>query len=130
VEPIKQWTEFQAVMAAGTVARTAHFALHQSLKPTGPGFVQTQALFAVQRLGALTPKRWAKRAVTRNLIRRQIRAVAQSFAPHLPKGDYVVRVRAGFHPAHFVSADSAPLRQTVRQELMDLFNQISPCKRC
>ena len=122
-------------MASGVVAKTPHFVLHQwsgDSANTGPGFEKAPALFVqgVLQLGALTPKRWAKRAVTRNLIRRQIRAVAQSFAPHLPKGDYVVRVRAGFHPAHFVSADSAPLRQTVRQELMDLFNQISPCKRC
>lgn len=57
-------------------------------------------------LGALVPKRWSKRAVTRNLIRRQIAAIAATaleMKASLPCGGlfvpqaYLVRLRAGFH---------------------------------
>jgi RNase P protein component len=35
-------------------------------------------------IGALIPKRWAKRAVTRNAIKRQIYTVSQQFEPPCP----------------------------------------------
>ncbi len=81
------------------------------------------ALFlpAAPYLGALLPKRWAKRAVTRNLLRRQIYSVGAQYAPALVPAAYVVRLRRGFDPAAFVSASSAPLRLAVRTELVQLF---------
>ncbi len=130
MERLKQWSEYQAVMTAGSVSRTAHFVLHQWQAPskneTGSGFEETPALFAdgVLKMGALTPKRWAKRAVTRNLIRRQIHAVADEFKTTLKPTPYVVRLRASFNAQKFVSAASAALKQTVRAELQQLFAQV------
>ena len=131
MERLKQWSEFQAVMSAGSVVRTPHFVLHQWQPPakasTGSGFEQTPTLFVdgVMMLGALTPKRWAKRAVTRNLIRRQVHAVSSEFEKGLKPTAYVVRLRATFNPQKFVSASSDVLKQMVREELKQLFGHVS-----
>ena len=115
-------------MAGGTVARTAHFALHrQSLHVLSPSVAvhpePSTPLFAVADvwLGALVPKRWARRAVTRNTIKRQIYAVSAALEPALPIAAHVVRLRAGFDRTVFVSATSVALRQAVRAELEQLF---------
>ena len=114
-------------MAQGRQVRTPHFVLHQwdaqAGTASGPGFEKTPALFAGWHLGVLIPKRWAKRAVTRNLIRRQVRAVAAQH-PHLPQAQYVVRLKTAFDPRQFHSAHSEALRQAVRQELLALFAQL------
>jgi ribonuclease P protein component len=131
VDRLKQWSEFQAVMAASTVARTPHFVLHQWQQVdkalTGPGFEKTPALFAedVLILGALTPKRWAKRAVTRNLIKRQIYNVSASFGARLRPTAYVVRLRTSFDNKQFVSASSLALKHAVKTELTQLFGKIA-----
>ena len=72
-------------------------------------------------IGAMVPKRWAKRAVTRNAIRRQIYSVGTDFESALPVAAHVVRLRAGFGPKQFISATSDRLKATVRQELQQLF---------
>lgn len=87
-------------------------------------------------LGLVVPKRYARRAVTRNLIKRQIRAVfdaylsasitqAQTMAmPSTHKnlsGFWVVRLRAGFDAQKFPSASSNALRVALRTELQKLF---------
>lgn len=74
-------------------------------------------------MGALVPKRWARCAVTRNAIRRQIYAVAQDRAEGLVPAAYVVRLRQGFERTRFVSASSECLRAAVRQELQQLFDR-------
>jgi len=131
VERLKQWSEFQAVMSAGSVARTPHFVLHQwqptAKLSTGSGFEETPALFVddVVKMGALTPKRWAKRAVTRNMIRRQIHAVSREYEKSLKPTAYVVRLRASFNVQEFVSATSEVLKQSVRQELQQLLGSVS-----
>ena len=76
-------------------------------------------------VGALTPERWAKRAVTRNLIRRQIHAVSREFEKGLKPTAYVVRLRATFNPQKFVSASSDVLKHAVRDELKQLFGRVS-----
>ena len=131
MERLKQWSEFQAVMSAGTVARTPHFVLHQwqpsAKASTGSGFEETPTLFVdgVLRMGALTPKRWAKRAVTRNLIRRQVHVVSREFEKGLAPTAYVVRLRASFNSQQFASASSQVLKQAVRDELKQLFARVS-----
>ena len=72
-------------------------------------------------LGAMVPKRWARRAVTRNAIKRQIYAVAASLDAPLPQAAHVVRLRATFDRKQFVSASSCALQQAVRAELVQLF---------
>lgn len=135
---LKTRPQFQAVLAAGTVSRTAHFALHRLSLPaagaqpaTGPDSSpqagQSQALFVVAPaqagpwLGAMVPKRWARRAVTRNAIKRQIYAVATGFEPRMPHAAHVVRLRAGFDRKQFLSASSEVLKAAVRTELQQLF---------
>ena len=124
MQRLKTRVQFQAVMAGSTVSRTAHFALHRLNLEAGPEASQPQALFAVRTepwVGALLPKRWAKRAVTRNAIKRQIYAVSQSVEPTLPLAAHVVRLRAGFDRTQFVSATSDALKRAVRGELQELF---------
>lgn len=72
-------------------------------------------------MGAMVPKRWAKRAVTRNAIKRQIYNVSLQFEEDLPLAAYLVRMRAGFDPRMYISAASVTLRRAVRLELLQLF---------
>lgn len=74
----------------------------------------------------MVPKRWAKRAVTRNTIKRQIYAVSQAFEPRLAVAAHVVRLRAGFDRQRFRSATSEALKQAVRGELQELFDRAAP----
>jgi ribonuclease P protein component len=66
----------------------------------------------------MVPKRWARRAVTRNTIKRQIYAVACFVRARLPQAAHVVRLRAAFDRKQFVSASSDQLKQAVRAELL------------
>ena len=73
----------------------------------------------------MVPKRWAKRAVTRNAIKRQIYNVSPQFQHSLPAHAHLVRLRAAFDRTQFVSASSLALKAAVRAELLDLFTQAS-----
>lgn len=75
--------------------------------------------------GYVVPKRHAKRAVTRNLLRRQMRQVLleqQASLPGLAAGLWVLRLRQGFDRTAFPSAASTPLRQQARRELQTLMS--------
>ncbi|TFZ01922.1 ribonuclease P protein component [Ramlibacter humi] len=140
MQRLKTRAQFQAVMDGGaTVARTEHFALHRAgfertsppppESSTGPGPSRAQALFAVQGqpwIGAILPKRWARRAVTRNTLKRQIYAVSLDFEDRLPAAAHVVRLRSGFDRAQFRSATSDVLKAAVRSELQRLFAGAKP----
>ena len=67
------------------------------------------------------PKRWAKRAATRNAIRRQIYQMGSRVEPALGASACVVRLRAAFDRAHFPSASSDMLKKTVHSEIEQLF---------
>jgi len=122
MQRLKTRAQFQAVLAGATVARTAHFALHRCAldAPTGAA-----SLFAVDDvwLGAMVPKRWARRAVTRNAIKRQIYTVSAADAESLPRAAHVVRLRAAFDRKQFVSATSDKLKAAVRAELQQLLGR-------
>ena len=75
-------------------------------------------------LGAMVPKRWAKRAVTRNTIKRQVYHLGVEFAPVLKEKAHLIRLRRDFDRKQFVSATSDALKAAVRQELLDLFGQV------
>ena len=83
---------------------------------------ETPDLFPIQDawIGAMVPKRWAKRAVTRNAIKRQIYTVSAVFLPRYPQVAWVVRLRRDFARKEFVSASSAALKQAVRSEVFAL----------
>ena len=68
-------------------------------------------------LGAVIPKRHARRAVTRNLIKRQIRAAMARHVDSLAAGLWVVRLRGPFDRARFTSAASGALKLATRAEL-------------
>jgi ribonuclease P protein component len=74
-------------------------------------------------LGLVVPKRHAKRAVTRNLIKRQIRAAMQHHALALPPGLWVVRLRQGFDRQQFTSPASEQLQAVARGEIAQLFER-------
>ncbi len=119
--------QFQAGMGGETVARTPHFALHRRALPLPPvpaaeGEDAPIPLFRPTGvwLGAMVPKRWARRAVTRNAIRRQIYTVGLCLEGQSPAA-YVVRLRTAFDRRQFVSATSDALRRAVRAELEQLF---------
>jgi ribonuclease P protein component len=152
MQRLKTRPQFQAAMAGGTVSRTAHFALHRLVLDASDCcrsephcFLRARLLAICARvrrpclafhgvwLGAMVPKRWAKRAVTRNTIKRQIYAVACLFEARLPQAAHVVRLRTAFDRKQFVSATSDPLKQAVRAELLQLFGHaagVLPWRQC
>jgi len=109
VHKITQRADFDGVMGAGVAVNTTHFALHQ----------RSPAL--VSRIGAVVPKRLAKRAVTRNTIKRQIYSLAAQCLSPTDNADRVVRLRREFDRRVYTSATSPALRSAVRSELMQLF---------
>lgn len=126
-------SQFQAVLAGITVARTTHFAMHRATLDSpmaGPPLTinnsaPSKALFVVSGvwLGAMVPKRWAKRAVTRNTIKRQIYEIGSGFESQLPSSAHLIRLRSGFDRSRFKSATSDALKTAVRQELQQLFSK-------
>jgi len=152
VQRLKTRPQFQAVLAGGIVARTSHFALHRlvlgpadgvgasvpraalvveadaaAVPPVDNTVGRARPLFApVDQtwLGAMVPKRWAKRAVTRNAIKRQIYTITGAAGAGLPQAAYVVRLKSGFDRKQFVSASSDALKLAVRVELQQLLDRI------
>jgi ribonuclease P protein component len=74
-------------------------------------------------LGTVVPKRHARRSVTRNLLKRQIRAALSRHAEVLTPGLWLVRLRAPFASTQFPSASSDQLRHAARDELDQLLAQ-------
>ncbi len=138
---IRTRTQFQAVMGAGSVAaKTPHFALHVAPLPPQPAPTPlcthshapaaspdkaARPLFdgVDTWLGVVLPKRWARRAVTRNAIRRQIYETARLNIGVLPHAALVVRLRSEFDRQRFVSASSVALKHAVRGELVQLWSR-------
>jgi ribonuclease P protein component len=139
VQRLKTRPQFQAVLAGSVVARTEHFVLHRNSllpleapalqatpetaqdKKPGQGFT-ARPLFPVPDvwIGAMVPKRWAKRAVTRNAIKRQIYTVSVDLLHNYPQAAFLVRLRREFSRKEFVSATSVQLNEAVRAEVTAL----------
>lgn len=145
--------DFQRVLAAPQRARTPHFAVHYLASVPGlaasapaqnnlstelstvdlldPKAVDSVPIGAVDSatgpggcwLGLVIPKRHAKRAVTRNLLKRQVRVVAAACAADWPPGLWVVRLRTPFDRQVFTSPASDSLRDCARGELQTLFDR-------
>lgn len=92
------------------MGHTHHFGMHV-LSNHDAGF----------RLGAMVPKRWAKRAVTRNLIKRQIYNIGETLIAPPSHYTFLVRLRQRIDSDQFPSASSRDLRRLVRMELQQLF---------
>ena len=72
---------------------------------------------AVLRLGLVVPKRHARRAVTRTLVKNQLRDAIRRHLPHLASGDWVLRLRAPIDRSRFPSARSEALAEELRGEI-------------
>lgn len=138
--------DFECLLAARSLSRSAHFALHHvagvpqtTQTPREKGGTQELSTGFVDEgqrpvddlpggcwIGCVIPKRLARRAVTRNLLRRQIRSAFGRHAGGLPAGLWLVRLRAPFAPAQFVSARSRALALAARSELDALLARVKP----
>ncbi len=167
VQRLVNKADFERLLAARSQARSTHFSLHhvaagpwvrlwvprtvadQKLStdtaPTCPQPVDETAVVAPNGLwlGCVVPKRHAKRAVTRNCLKRQVRGAFQRHAHSLPDGLWLVRLRAPFVSesgdtkalsgvdktgtggGKFVSARSQALIRAARGELDTLLGRAS-----
>jgi ribonuclease P protein component len=122
VQHLLHKSQFDAVLGTRFVlsktARSEHFFVHrlQITEQHAPLFPAAIALEAF--VGVMSAKRFAKRAVTRNLIKRQIYAITSEFP--LTPAAYAVRLKAPFTKEQFKSASSDALKRTVRAELLAL----------
>lgn len=106
---------------SGTIqAQVSVAAISVAAKLTGAPTPSVAAVLE-HRLGLVVPKRLARRAVTRNLIKRQARAAWCEHGGKLPPGDWVVRLRAPIAREQFPSATSEALRRLLVAELRVLF---------
>jgi ribonuclease P protein component len=113
-------------MAGQIVAKTPHFALHSaslSAQHAGHDLFPQLGLW----LGVVLPKRWARRAVTRNALRRQIYEFGRHLSEPLPTAAWVVRLRSEFSRQQFYSATSSALKAAAREELLQLVAQVPAC---
>jgi ribonuclease P protein component len=121
---LRDAAQFKLGMDQRVVAKSAHFALHAptpgSQTQIEPGMAMAGHL-PTHLIGAVIPKRWAKRAVTRNAIRRQIYQAWSQWLGCLPAGVHVVRLKTGFDAKLFHSATSPAFKAAVRAELNQLF---------
>jgi ribonuclease P protein component len=133
--------DFERALAVPPRARSAHFAAHHVAQAPAlvrrrlPGARSTELSTGdpeacaqpVDESGAagcdrcwfglVVPKRHARKAATRNLLRRQIRAAMDRHHMGLPHGLWLVRVRAPFDAQTYRSAASGALRAAARDEL-------------
>lgn len=126
MQRFKTRPQFQAALACSMVAKSTHFALHRSGLDSN-ALQGRQTLFPIHDtwIGAMVPKRWAKRAVTRNTIKRQIYTVSTRLEHAVAPGAFLIRLRRDFSRQVFLSASSAALKDAVRAELMVLVQMAS-----
>jgi ribonuclease P protein component len=131
--------DIEALLGTRPVAKTEHFVLHCLLPPMVVSNLSTDAApsqdgsvdkqhaaartDAGRGLATMVPKRHAKRAVTRNLIRRQMREVLRTNDTVPPACKLLIRLRGPFDSRRYPAAASAALRIAVRLELASLLGQ-------
>ena len=115
-------SQFDAVLGTRSVlsktARSEHFFVHRLQMTPEHAALFPAAITTEAFVGVMSAKRFAKRAVTRNLIKRQIYAITSEF-PLVPAA-YAVRLKAPFAKEQFKSASSDALKRVVRAELLIL----------
>ena len=135
---LTQASDFTQVLNASPRARTAHFVVHHLPRRPSAGKKVVPAPGAADLstattpelslpvdespvtglwLGLVVPKRHAKRAVTRTLLKRRIRAAVATTAASLAPGLWVVRLRTPFDRSEFISAASERLASAASDEL-------------
>ena len=111
----------EPVLRRKPAARAVHTELSTDCEPSCPEPVDESP--AGHWLGCVVPKRLARRSVTRNVLKRQIRAAMERHEQQLPQGLWLVRLRSPFAPAQFPSADSPALRRAAHDELERLLQR-------
>jgi ribonuclease P protein component len=136
-----QSLDFERVLATPGCAKSPHFALHFLDSVPAPALwalrENPEFAGACSKLppshvcyGLVVPKRYARRAVTRNLLKRQIRQTLQTFGsaslqtPKMRNGMWVVRLRSSFDIKQYRSGASKLLQDVVARELNDLFMRL------
>lgn len=129
-------SDIEAILGTRPVAKTDHFVLHCRLQPVVSPELSTAAApsrdhsvdIMLSAVGAVIPKRHARRAATRNLIKRQARELMRERLPR--GGQYLIRLRSAFDPGRYPSAASRALREAVRDEIAALLDQcaLGPCR--
>ncbi len=135
--------DFERLLAARWRGRSTHFALHHvagapAVAERHPAKANSTSLStdlatAVSTpvdncpceiwFGCVVPKRHARRAVTRTLLKRQVRGAFHRHGAGLAAGLWLVRLRAPFAVTEFVSARSDALAGAARAELDGLLAQ-------
>jgi ribonuclease P protein component len=124
VQHLLHKSQFDAVLgtrsALSQTARTEHFFAHRLAFSESTAHLFKSTALPEDRffVGVMSAKRFAKRAVTRNLIKRQIYALTQE-TPLTPAA-YAIRLRATFSRETYPSASSNALKRVVRAELQAL----------
>jgi ribonuclease P protein component len=124
-----QSVDFERVLGTLSCARSVHFSVHflACLPSQKKTFYFAQEISKIW-LGVVVPKRYAKRAVTRNLVKRQVREAvicrsSLSGVQGLKKGLWVLRLKAPFNLEVYPCASSVALRRCVAEELDVLLNK-------
>jgi ribonuclease P protein component len=123
----------KSLLAAPVLAKTTHFILQASATrplaqelPTDAAPDRTESVdnqAAQTGLALVVPKRHAKRAVTRNLIKRQMREALLRRVERWRGVQLLIRQRGAFDATRYASAASPALRGAVCSELEQLFDQ-------
>ena len=121
---LKSWKEFQTVMSGSINSRTAYFSLHSCDKGVLDQTINTKTEKEQILFGALVPKRFAKRAVTRNSIKRQIRSVLSEQTNLSERKAYVIRLHKDLKSLYLKSANSEVLKKLIRNDLIVLFDKL------
>jgi ribonuclease P protein component len=122
--------DYTAVFANRRVLRSGSFELYYRpivllAPPAGP---ETPAMPApntanqIARLGLVVPKRNAKRAVHRNLVKRLAREAFRHVCTELPAYDLVLRLGK---PLHAKTAELSVQRQQWRVQIDELLQRVS-----
>jgi ribonuclease P protein component len=145
IRRLQQRRDFDRLLAVPPCMRSTHFAVHHLRTEPLPSRRRLRHLEKIllstnsstesdgtvdksvehKWFGQMLPKRHAARAVTRNLLRRQVRAAIARHEARLAPGLWLVRLRRSFAGADFPSAASQALRHAVASELDRLFARVA-----
>jgi len=108
---------FKEVLETFAFAKSEHFVLH--VKKINPDEQDKQT--AHLKVGVVVPKRLAKKAVSRNTIRRQIYIIATRESLKYPFEKHVIRLNRPFNKNTFLSPSSKVFKHAVRKEILSLY---------
>jgi ribonuclease P protein component len=109
---------FQEILKIRAFAKTEYFALHRKIVSNE---LTKMSEFTSLCVGVIVPKRWAKKAVTRNAIKRQIYILTSDLAGHFKNEQHVIKLIKSFDKNQYMSATSKAFKANVRVEIQKLY---------